>query len=338
MAKETEKLIEILSKQKDKYSEKQIYSAIIAEGYSKDIANEVIDKLYPKKEIIQKPNSSGTKIMHEIKKSPTEEIRIEKEIKEEPRTNDDFYKEVNYLLEELKRINKIPTLEIQKTEKKEDVNNAVKETNNDIDKKIEEKKKELNEIKILPNDDVKMIIDNKEINLNDYPRREWRNFRDKGKTILEIKEEKMQNIRQEIYALKRNAGRNNEIEEEENISEKLKQRLREKTHGRYSEKTLDINARNEAEKLRDKFKTKEIERKELDTAVENIYKQLQQNPNIYPEEESPEKKQKEEDKTKEKKKELKEEQTEIKEELIIPENNEIKTDLKDEFDLGLDLK
>ena len=263
--KEIDKLVEILSRQKDKYSEKQIKNAILAEGYSEDTAKEVLAKIYIKDQKLQeqtrqelkqeRPNNRQERtIQKESKQNTTQEIQKQEQ-------NIDYYSEVNALLSQLKEINKIKKPEIstpnllKETNQFSNLDSNLKSNNtnnvainlNDLNKQIEMKKQELQKIKIETDDDIKIVTkDGKIINLNNYPRREWRNYKTDTKTIAETKEEKMQKLRQEIYALKKLAGRNQEVTQEEKISESIKERVKQKAHGRLPENRIDIEAKNEA--------------------------------------------------------------------------------------------
>jgi len=302
--KEIDKLVEILGKQTSKYNEKQIKNAILAEGYDEDTATAVINKLFPKgKEDNNKGKAQEQKEIKQEQKQETKQDNKATIEKQEPKIaiiekqdlsldpdKQDYYKEVNYLLDQLKSLNSVkkpelsnPNMNIQNTTASQIITNKQEtKTNSDLNSQIDSKKQELLKIKIESDDNIKIqTTDGKIINLNDYPRREWRNYRDKGKTLAEAKEEQMQKLRNDIYALKKQAGRGNEVQQEENISQKIKERVRQKSHGRIPEKRLEIESQNEAEKLREKYKDKEVERQDLDTAADNIYIQMTKNPNIY---------------------------------------------------------
>jgi hypothetical protein len=375
--KEVDKLVEILTKQVGKYNEKQIKGAILAEGYSEDTVSSVMQRLFPKPEVKQ-----------EVKPETKTEVKVEskEEVKDEPKTSSrpsrpipqkeetkvvvqevpkeapkvetkvdvdkqDYYKEVNYLLDQLKSLNIVKKPEIQNPnliKQETPVANVVAKPG-DLNAQIDAKKQELLKIKIENDDDVKITLqDGKIINLNDYPRREWRNYRTNGKTLAETKEEQMSKLRSEIYALKKQAGRGNEVTQEEHISQKISDRVRLKSHGRIPEKRLEIVSKNEAERLREKYKSEDVERQDLDTAADNIYIQMMKNPNIYGDDSN------EDSKKDDKKTDVKKDNTKIEEKkpeiktenkndefnldtnfsLDSPGSN---SDLGNEFDLGLDL-
>lgn len=350
-SKEIDKLVEILSKQKQKYNEKQIRNAILAEGYSEDIANQVLAKIFPKEEKpaeepkIEKRSQRFERAKEQQTPEPVQETKTEM-----PKTeNLDYYSEVNALINQLKEINKVKKAElvmpnmIKETNFTSNVSNtSVASNTNDINKQIELKKQELAKIKIENDDDIKIITkDGKTINLNDYPRREWRNYRDNAKTIAETKEEQMQKLRQEIYALKKQAGRSQEVVQEEHISEKIRDRVREKAHGRIPETRLDIASKNEAEKLREKYKSEQIEKQDLETAAENIFVQMTKNPNIYDDVKSEDKTETKTNKTseetpKENKNELNDMSLDTNFSLDSMDSNSSSNE-SNEFDLGLDL-
>ncbi len=367
--KEIDKLVDILSKQKDKYSEKQIKNAILAEGYSEDMAKDVLAKIYAKDQkqevpIVTKQASRSS----EREKVKTDEIKSQEPIKEIPKEvppaikqNTDYYSEVNLLIDQLKEINKVKKMDISTPNLLKDneiittqnnnlqtnnlQNNSSSQINsNDVNQQIEFKKQELAKIKIETEDDVKIIIkDGTIINLNDYPRREWRSYRDQGKSVAENKEEQMQKIRMEIYALKRQSGRSQEVTQEENISKKISDRVRLKTGNRVPEKRIEIASKNEAEKLREKYKSEEIERKDLDTAVENIYTQMMKNPNIYDDDKTSEntnsqtnQTQKQENKTASQKTDELNDMS-LDTNFNLDSNNSNDNSGNGEFDLGLDL-
>ncbi|PIU22636.1 MAG: hypothetical protein COT14_00280 [Candidatus Diapherotrites archaeon CG08_land_8_20_14_0_20_30_16] len=362
--REIEKLVDILKPQAKKYSQKQIKSAILSEGYDEDTVQAVLDILYPVEN--KKPNTSKEEARTERRKqeigetrqSQKQETTVQQAVQQKPTGDEntqkeeykdkDYYKEVNYLLGQLKEINKtkitpLKELELTNTQFAQTTKtNSLSATNlQDLNTQIEKRRQELNSIKIEPDDDSKIILsDGKIINLNDYQRRDWRNYRDKGKTLAETKEEQIQKLRQEIYALKRQAGREKEVTQEENISKKISERVRQRSHGRIPEKQLDIASKNAAENLREKYKTEEIERKDLDTAADNIYIQMTKNPNIYGDEEKKEEKEKDkkvENKNNEKKKESDElSDLNISTDFNLDSGSEIK-DIGEEFNLGLDL-
>jgi len=342
-----DKLVEILKKETSKYNEKQIKSAILAEGYSEDTAKAVLEKLFPKSEAKKSPEK---KVEHVPHRQETKKPEKRKENpKEELKGKIDYYKEVNYLLSKLKEINTVKKPEIKTPNILGEYKGATKEekniSNSEINSQIEMKKQELAKIKIEPGDDLKIIDkDGKIIDLNNYPRRDWRKYRDLGKTIAETKEEKMQKLRSEIYDLKRRAGKSKEVEIEEQLSKRIAERVKQRSHTRFSEKRLDLASKNEAEKLREKYKNKEIEKKDFETAVENIYTQMKKNPGVYKEDESENKKESNTETKKENKTETKESEKDNKKQ----ENNEAdislesdtnldNNDLSKEFDLGLNL-
>lgn len=312
-------LVNVLRPQVKNYKERQIRSAILAEGYSDDIANKVIAELF-------KEQKQENKDIIE-NKLPPENIK----------TNEkkDYYAEVDKLLLELRKINNIENnLEIPKKEFiKQDISNNPKRIIGNISNILEEKKKELDSIVIESGDDDKIILnDGKTINLNDYPRRDWRTYREQGKTLAQIKSEKKEALRKEIYELKRNnSNTNNNDEKKEDISDMIFNQLKERNVNVDDEKVKRVT-RDESNKLREQYQEKQIEKKELDLAVDNIYKQLEQNPDA------------ENNKLGEKKdikKETKESNTDFNLgndfniDMNLDSNSE--NNAENEFDLGLDL-
>lgn len=368
--REIDKLVEILGKQVGKYNEKQIKGAILAEGYEEDVALQVLDKLFPKQAkpetVVEiKPLKEEPKPTEQPKETqrPTRPNVQKQEIVPETKVDvekQDYYTEVNYLLNQLKTLNTIKKPEIQTPNliKQDPIvtqTNTITKPNGDVNAQIELKKQELQKIKIENDDDTKIILnDGKIINLNDYPRREWRNYRDNGKTIAESKEEQIQKLRNDIYALKRQSGRGNEVIQEENISQKIKERVKQRSHGRIPENKLDLASRDEAEKLREKYKDAEVERQDLDTAADNIYIQMMKNPNIYGDEPNTEDNKtdkqinnkntgnKQDEKKKENKtNELNTDEFNLDSNFSLDssniDNNNNSNDLGNEFDLGLNL-
>ncbi len=272
---EIEKLVEILQTQTKTYSDKQIKSAIMAEGYSEEIANAVVEKLYPakqqqealatkQKEYIQANETSNTKQKDPVKveeqrsrgRRETKEIEINKtKINEEK----NHFKEVDYLIGELKNLGDVKSPEIgtpelfSAEEKKQNGLASVSKEN--IENKIAAKKEEIAKIKITVEDEEKVQTDKgKIINLKEFPRRDWHIYKEKGKTIAEIKQEQIDKLKNEINELRRSSHGGSQREEMQESS---------------------------SERMREKHKEKEKEREYESTAAENIYTQMKKNPNIY---------------------------------------------------------
>jgi hypothetical protein len=267
---EVTNLVNVLRPQVKNYKERQIRSAILAEGYSEDITNKVIAELFKEQKI---DNST---------KENTEKKELNEPKSKE--TDKNYYLEVDKLLEELKKLHNIENnLEIPKREIYTNNSNLSNDATKrvivgDVSSILENKKKELDSISIDPSDEDKIMLnDGKIINLNDYPRRDWRNYRDQGKTLAQIKNEKKETLRKEIYELKRN-NQNIPQNSGEDISDMIFNQLKEKNVD-VSDNRVRTVTQNEANKLKDQYKEKQIEKKELDLAVDNIYKQLEQNPN-----------------------------------------------------------
>ncbi len=253
-------LVNVLKPQIKNYKERQIKSAILAEGYSEEIANKVIAELFK-----QEPQKTNNPIKEEIKENTNKK---------------DYYSEVDKLLDELRKTNNITnTLEIPKpnileSEPKIMPNRRIVGDNNNL----EDKKKELDSIIIESGDEDKIVLnDGKIINLEDYPRRDWRTYRDQGKTLAQIKNEKKEALRKEIYELKRNSPETNSNTKED-ISDMIFNQLKEKNVD-VSDIKVRTATREEANRLRDEYKEKQIEKKELDLAVENILTQYEKEPN-----------------------------------------------------------
>lgn len=267
---EVTNLVNVLRPQVKNYKERQIRSAILAEGYSEEVTNKVIAELFKEQKI------------DTVNQNKQEKKDL---IESKPKDNEkNYYSEVDKLLDELKKLHNIENnLEIPKREIYTDNSNL----NNDAPKRVivgdvstilENKKKELESISIDASDEDKiMLSDGKIINLNDYPRRDWRNYRDLGKTLAQIKNEKKEFLRKEIYELKRNS-QNSSQNTGEDISDMIFNQLKEKNVD-VSDNRVRAVTQTEANKLKDQYKEKQIEKKELDLAVDNIYKQLEQNPN-----------------------------------------------------------
>ncbi len=332
---EIEKLVEILQSQTKTYSSKQIKSAILAEGYSEEVADSVIEKLYPtkqqedlytkQKEFIEANENEKTKMKdvaeeekenYKSKRYDREAYKKQIEIKEEK----DHFKDVNYLIGELKNLGDVKSPEINAPElfNKEDNTageiSVVKKEN--FETQITKLKEEIAKIKIVDEDYEKVQTDKgKIINLKDYPRRDWHIYKDKGKTIAEIKEEQINKLRDQITELRRSSRGGSQREE-----------LQESN----------------SERMREKHKEKELEREYTSTAAENIYTQMKKNPNIYENEEN---KSKETEKITEEKKI---EKKKIKDEMQEPEFNldsetqdlnsvDLNSNLEEEFNLNLNL-
>lgn len=338
---EIEKLVEILQSQTKTYSSKQIKSAIMAEGYSEEVANAVVEKLYPtkqqedllnkQKDFIQANETNKTKM-----KDTTEEEeeshkphRYNRGIEKKPEEiieERDHFKDVNYLIGELKNLGDIKSPEINTPElfNKEDNTageiSVVKKEN--IETQITKLKEEIAKIKITVEDEEKVQTDKgKIINLKDYPRRDWHIYKDKGKTIAEIKEEQINKLRDQITEL-RKSSRGGQREEQKETG---------------------------SERMREKYKEREAEREYTSTAAENIYTQMKKNPNIY-DEEIDKTKGKEANETEEVQEVKKIEKKKIKEELQEPETEfnldsetqdinsvDLNSNLEEEFNLNLNL-
>lgn len=314
MMDEVTNLVNVLRPQVKNYKERQIRSAILAEGYSEDIANKVVAELF--------------KEQKDIKVEDKKEVR---EIKDKE-TKKDYYLEVDKLLEELKKINNVESnLAIPKRVVVPETNNNQKRVVMDnVAAILESKQKELNEIVIEASDESKIVLkDGKIINLNDYPRRDWRTYRDQGKTLAQIKNEKKDALRKEIYELKRNSPTPNIVKDKEDeISDMIYNQLKEKNVD-VSDQRVKTATQTEANKLREQYKEKQIAKQELDLAADNIYKQLTR-PSI----DAPVKKEPIEEKKKE------DSSLNLKSldlDLNLDSNFNPKNDLKDDFDLGLDL-
>lgn len=287
---EVDKLTNILRNKSKTYNQNEIRTAIMAEGYSNDIAKAVIDKLYnnTKNEVLEKK---------------------EEEIKDIPKK--DYFEEVNSLLEELKKIHNVEELKINHIQ------------NENLDTKILDSdeisvlKRELESIIINKNDDNIIITkDNKQINLNDIPRREWRTYRDNGKSIAEIKELKKQELRKKIYQLKQIQNQDSkENPKEIDMSEEIF-------------KQVSNTEKKEIRRPEDNYKEQIQEKQKIEDAAENIYKQLQTNP------------EKEEDSEIEKKKDKKDEKKKdnLNLDLDLDSGSNQNETTDDDFELNLDLK
>lgn len=287
---EVDKLTNILRNKSKTYNQNEIRTAIMAEGYSNDIAKAVIDKLYnnTKNEVLEKK---------------------EEEIKDIPKK--DYFEEVNSLLEELKKIHNVEELKINHIQ------------NENLDTKILDSdeisvlKRELESIIINKNDDNIIITkDNKQINLNDIPRREWRTYRDNGKSIAEIKELKKQELRKKIYQLKQIQNQDSKEKPKEiDMSEEIF-------------KQVSNTEKKEIRRPEDNYKEQIQEKQKIEDAAENIYKQLQTNP------------EKEEDSEIEKKKDKKDEKKKdnLNLDLDLDSGSNQNETTDDDFELNLDLK
>lgn len=342
---EIEKLVEILQTQTKSYSDKQIKSAILAEGYSEEIANAVVEKLYParqqqealatkQKEFILANETTNTKQKDTVK-IEEQRYRGRREAKElttkEPATinkeEKNHFKEVDYLIGELKNLGDVKAPDIgtpelfSEQERKQNGLSSVSKDN--IETQIAAKKEQIAKIKITAEDEEKVQTDKgKIINLKDFPRRDWHIYKDKGKTIAEIKNEEINKIKNEINELRRSS------------------------HGSGQREDMQESS---SERMREKHKEKEIEREYESTAAENIYTQMKKNPNIYgPEDEDKKKNEKEGEEIKEERKRptAKKQETEMQE--AEPEFNlesetqdlnsvDLNHNLEEEFNLNLNL-
>lgn len=330
---EIEKLVEILQTQTKTYSDKQIKSAILAEGYSEEVAIAVVAKLFParqqqealstkQKEFIQANETPNTKQKDTVKiEEQRYRGRREAELKPEIKEEKNHFKEVDYLIDKLKNLGDVKSPEIGTPElfnAEEKKQNGLASVN--VENQIIAKKEQIAKIKISVEDEEKVQTDKgKIINLKDFPRRDWHIYKDKGKTIAEIKQEQINKTKNEITELRRSS------------------------HGGGSREEMQESS---SERMREKHKEKELEREYESTAAENIYTQMKKNPNIYGAEDEDKKKDGEEIKEVSRKPIVKKQENEMQE--TEPEFNlesetqdinsvDLNSNLEEEFNLNLNL-
>lgn len=335
MEKDIDMLYTLLEKHKDKYGRDDVIKAIIDEGYSKEIAQDVANKLYGSQKTQNNEDKVATMLQKEVAKTKPVENPKDQKItdKKELVKVQNYFEDVDKLLIELRELIPKQDIKIESEHKSSELNNAEQKTiSNSVDPRIAKLTEEISslekEISTI-NSDMILTNDGKIIDLNNYPRREWRIYRENGKSLYDVKYTVLREKKRELKELQRNIEQGTEQNEVRRHRDEKK------------EEVIDTPKRN-----------RNGQNKENDDVVDIIYEQVKNNPDAQSKSFGEIKEQKKEDVRKaleeakedtKKKLEDDDEQTDIGfEDLNLDLDKNIDTDLSlegiDDLNLNLDLE
>ncbi len=259
------KLIETLKRQKNRYSKDELYKILIKEGYDESTVNAVMGQLYPNENKDTKTSKndpfdliySQLNELKELSKIPEDKLILKKS-------------EENVNSPEIKKSTNIPNVNKDSNENNEKITALEREINN-----IES---ELNKI----NEDIYLLDDGTTVDFADIPRREWRNYRDRGKPLIDIRREELRIKKRELAELKRNSEQTstNLNTDSEQKGEHHKQRvdkLKEEVYNEIKTKHRHNLSKDDVKnitKVNIIAKEEPLTEEEIDTLSETIFDQI----------------------------------------------------------------
>jgi|GEM_PF-6348593 len=246
--KEIAMLVSILDKHKKNYTKEEIIKAITAEGYTENIAEAVFSRLF-KSESREKKEEIKCISVRRVDRHSEQNKTTEpaKEIK----PKDDSFKPIENMIDELKSM---------KTETK-DIIQDVEKTQSKKTSDVNTLQKELDDLETelhKTNPDLIKLNTGELIDLSKIPRKDWRNYRGKGRFIIETLSEELAEKRREIIIAKRVASKSAEPEPE----------ILDENRTMHAPRHIHTNSKPER-------KTQE---ESLNNAAETIYAQIQKHP------------------------------------------------------------
>jgi len=274
-SKEVENLVKLLEKYKTIYSRDEVIKAVMAEGFSRKVARDVIDELYEKETKKKERREAETKAESKAEAKGKQMAEPNKANTKttgsplaptNPPASEEHYSEVDKLLNQLKA--SIPTPPPEENVGEE--LNRLQEENVKLAKEEEKKAIELEET-------VENPQNHKDKDVAEIPRR-LRRFYRQDEPVQQEQESGSRHYRDRLKELQ---GKNEPIQEEEshkelhdNIVDVIYNQVKEKTDLNKPKDEIEKITKDEVDRFRSRHNREPNMRGEMNQIVDNIFTQL----------------------------------------------------------------
>ncbi|MDD4983876.1 MAG: hypothetical protein PHH82_03510 [Candidatus ainarchaeum sp.] len=277
-SKEVENLVKLLQTYKNIYSTDEVIQAVMAEGYSRKIARDVIDELYGKggkKQEIKNESKSKDKVNQNKEESGKDLTLTSKDLaptKAPEPTVDSSFSEVDKLMSQLKN-------SIQLAPPEENLGEELSKLQEENIKLAEqEEKKTVEPDKVIENPQ-----NYKDKDVSEIPRRLRRFYRpgepqDKEQSQATETDPSSRHYRERLKELKGKPNTDEELETprelRDNIIDVIYSQVKEKTDLNKPKEEIEKITEVEVERFRDRHNREPNQRGEINQIVDNIFTQL----------------------------------------------------------------